>query len=361
MMLRFEISSLAVLTFVTAASVSAQAPTFVYSPAGAELMTGGSSNTVPFWSRSATYQQIHDHDDMVRAGGGKPILMKAIGLRPFQNATLTGRSWELQLNVGITTVDSQNISTTFAANLGSKPTRVVGDLTTPFQKVSFSTFTGSGNPTKPGVILPFRSTYICIPVKGNHFCWEWRHRNASLISFMSVDAIQGTAHRGLIKPSVGAGCSGATASAGFVLSRVITNFKASLASAPASAKALMMVGVQRKKTVLGGWCSSLETVPLVHVFGSTDFFGRWDFIAPLTAFKGTSTFELLIQYAFADNNQPFGVGLSNMAVYQTPLPGGYNMSRAYRSKASGSFNGDEQATTAQSITKSYGLVVGFQQ
>jgi len=360
MKLRSLAPSLVAIT-ILASVLSAQTPKFVYSPAGAEVMNGGGGNTVPFWSRTATYQQIHDYDDMVRAGGGKPILMRAIGLRPFANAKLTGRSWDLQLNIGGSAVNSQNISSTFSINLGTAPKRVVGDQTTPFQKVSFTTFTGSGSPTQPGVILPFRSVHIYIPVKGTHFCWEWRHKNASLNTSMSVDAIQGISHRGLIKPSVGTGCSGATASVGFVLSRIITSFKASLTNVPASASALMMVGVQRKQTILGGWCSNLETVPLLHVFGKIDAFGRWDYVTPLSVFQNVPTFEMQVQYAVADSRQPFGVGLSNMAVYQTPLPGGYNISRVYKSAAYGAINGDEAATTAQGMTKSYGLVVAFQQ
>ncbi len=58
------VSSLWTITILTSA-VSAQTPKYVYSPAGAEFMKGGSNNIVPFWSGSATYQQIHDYADMV--------------------------------------------------------------------------------------------------------------------------------------------------------------------------------------------------------------------------------------------------------------------------------------------------------
>jgi hypothetical protein len=343
-----------------AATLGAQAPKFVYSPAGAELMQGGNNNTIPFWSWSATYQQIHDYDDMVRTGSGKPILMKAMAFRPANTATVTGRSWDLQINLGNTTVDSQNISTTFSTNLGPLPKRVVGTQTTPFQKVSFSSFTGSGTPTQPGVVIPFGALHIQVPVKGMHFCWEWRHKNASINTSMSMDAVQGASHRGLIKPSVGTGCSSATASISFAVIRPAKQLLASLTGAPASASSLLMAGVQRRQTILGGWCSNLETVPLVHVFGNTDTSGRWDFYTPMTVFTGVPTFELLIQYAFADTRQPFGVGLSDMAAYQTPMPGVNKLARAWKSTTSVT-SGEETATTASGTTKSYGLVVAFQQ
>jgi len=360
MTLRMPVRFLSTLTLL-AAALGAQTPKFVYSPAGAELVPGGGGNTIPFWSTSGTYQQIHDYDDMVRAGRGGPIVMKAIGFRPTANATLTGRTWELQLNIGNTTVSSQNMSTTFSTNLGTAPKRVVGDQQNPFHKISFSSVTGSGTPTQPGVIIPFTAAHIYVPVKGTHFCWEWRHKNASLNTTMSIDAIQGSSHRGLIKPSVGTGCSGATSSVGFVLSRIAISFKASLIGAPASAKALMMVGLQKKQTILPGWCANLETVPLLHVFGNADSTGRWDYVAPMSVFAGIPTFEMQVQYAFADNRQPLGIGLSDLGVYQTPLPGAHNISRAYKSTAYSTSNGDETATTATGTTVSYGLVVAFQQ
>jgi len=337
----------------------AQAPKYVYSPAGAELMKGGSNNSIPFGSFSATYQQIHDYADMVRTGRGAPILMKALAFRPANTATISGRSWDLQVNLGNTTVDSQNVSKTFSTNLGSAPKRVVGSQTTPFQRVSFNTFTGSGTPTQPGVVIPFGALHIQVPIKGKHFCWEWRHKNASITTAMSMDAFFGANHRGLMKPSVGTGCSGASAGFSFVFIRPTQHFRSSLTGAPASARSLMMVGVERKQTILGGWCSNLETVPLVHVFGSTDASGRWDFTTPMTAFTGVPTFELLIQYAFADTRQPFGVGLSNMAAYQTPIPGAKNLARAWKSTPTIA-SGEETATTATGTTKSWGLVVAFQ-
>ncbi len=352
------VSSLWTITILTSA-VSAQTPRYVYSPAGAEFMKGGSNNIVPFWSGSATYQQIHDYADMVRTGGGKPILMKAMAFRPANTKTITGRTWDLQINLGNTTVSSQQISTTFSTNLGSAPKRVVGSQTTPFQKVSFKTFRGSGTPTQPGVVIPFGALHVFVPVKGIHFCWEWRHKNATSTASMSMDALQGVSHRGLIKPSVGTGCSGATATFSFVFVRPTSNFMSSLTGALASARSLMMVGVQRKKTILGGWCSNLETVPIVHVFGTTDSLGRWNFTAPMTSFQGVATFELLVQYAFVDSGQPFGIGLSNMAAYQTPMPGGLNLARAWKG-AGGNTSGDETATIATGTSKRFGLVVAFQ-
>ncbi len=55
-----------------APSAGAQAPSYRFSPSGAEFMQGGSSNTVPWWSTATTYQQIHDYAEMVAVAGSKP-------------------------------------------------------------------------------------------------------------------------------------------------------------------------------------------------------------------------------------------------------------------------------------------------
>ena len=332
-----------------APAVCGQTPTYVYSPAGADVVPGTGGTQLPFSALSATYQQIHDFADM-----------NQIAFRPAFSNTLTGRSWDVQINVGNTKVSSQQITTTFSTNLGLAK-RVVGNQQTPFQKISFSTVSGSTNlPNPVGVIVPFAVSNVYVPVKGTHFCWEWRHKNASSTKAMLVDTVQATTSRGVILPSVGAGCSGAKASSSFIISRTSSSYKASLTNVPASTKALMMVGVQQKQTLLPGWCTNLEMVPLLHLFGNADGSGRWDYVAPMTVFKNIPSFKMLTQYAFLDGRQPFRVGLSDMAVYQTPLSGAYNISRAYKGTAGGTVQGDETATTATGTALSFGLILGIQ-
>ena len=113
-----------------APSAGAQAPSYRFSPSGAEFMQGGSSNTVPWWSTAGTYQQIHDYAEMVAVAGGKPgIIMNGLGFRPATTQTLSGRSWDLRLSLGHSPNPSASASTHFAcwasvpcSSINSRPT-----------------------------------------------------------------------------------------------------------------------------------------------------------------------------------------------------------------------------------------------
>ena len=64
-----------------------------------------------------------------------------------------------------------------------------------------------------------------------------------------------------------------------------------------------------------------------------------------------------MQYAFADNNRPFGVGLSDMSVYQTPLRTPPLISRVYTAINAS----NAETATSGTFGRLLGLVVGFLQ
>jgi hypothetical protein len=166
---------LAVVVLPNAASAQ---PVFAWSPAGSHLIGGGFGDTVPFWAASATYQQVHDHSEMVQLGGGNAIVIKGIAFRASRTAYWKGRSMDVQINIGGTGVTSQNISTTFSTNLGGNPVRVVGDSQTPFQTLNFYSFTGNGDPNLAGtrcrLVLPAcpRSSCSCSTLSWTRVCPE---------------------------------------------------------------------------------------------------------------------------------------------------------------------------------------------
>ncbi len=116
-------TTLVLSALVLVPSLAAQAPKYLYSPAGATTQAGGVNNTIPWWAQAASYQQIHDYAEMVGVAGGKPIpmIMKGLGFRPAGTSTLTGRTWELRLAVGQCPKSADNASATFSSNL-PKPT-----------------------------------------------------------------------------------------------------------------------------------------------------------------------------------------------------------------------------------------------
>ncbi len=347
------------------ANLAAAQPTFAWSPAGAHLIGGGLGNTVPFWASSATYQQVHDHSEMVQLGGGNPIIMRGIAFRASRTASWSARSMDVQVNISGTGATSQSISTTFSTNLGGNPVRVVGDSQTPFQRFSFPTFTGAGDPNPPGIVAPFKTTWIWLNTTNNNLCWEWRHKNASSNQAGSLDGFNAIAPGGVVKSNVGLGCvpSGSTApsSASISMLGALTGSQLSimLRNATTNARALMMAGFKRQRTVLPGWCSNLELLPVVHLYGQTAATGLWNYRVPVSVFSGVPTFELLVQYAFLDQGLPGGIGLSDMAVYQTPLGGIWHVSRAYHPASASTTSGNETATTGLTSLR-VGLVTGFQ-
>ena len=52
-----------VASLVLVPLLEAQAPTFHWTPTGTDQIVGGRNNTIPFWSSSSTYQQIHEARD----------------------------------------------------------------------------------------------------------------------------------------------------------------------------------------------------------------------------------------------------------------------------------------------------------
>ncbi|MHC4078747.1 MAG: hypothetical protein ACYST0_09965 [Planctomycetota bacterium] len=343
--------------------LDAQAPKYLYSPAGSEKEGGGLAGFVANWppwqSGSATYQQIHDYAEMVRVAGGKPvaITMKGLGFRPVGKTQLLGRTWELRLSMGHSPNSSVKISATFTNNLTNA--RVVYGTSTTFSKFSFTTVTGTGDPNPIGFTVPFATTYVYLPIKNNHFCWEWRHRNASTLAPMVCDFVSGQYGPGTRLPSIGNGCN-AWSDIGLPTSLGRRLYVSTLSGASANTRAMAMLGLTKQQTRLPGWCSNLETIPVLHVFGKTNGAGSMSFSSPTTVLRGVPQFTLYVQYAFADSRQPFGVGLSNMSAYRTNLPGGWNIGRVF--SAGFNSNVNTHATATKGVVETvYGLVVGFQQ
>ncbi|MHC4815576.1 MAG: hypothetical protein ACYTGW_20975 [Planctomycetota bacterium] len=361
---RFVSLTLALTAVVLASAVSAQAPKYRWSPTGTNKFNGGANNTIPFWGKSASYQQIHDAVDF----GVLPVQMKGMAMRPQGNTTLPGRTWEMRITLSHTKVTANTMSTTFATNLAGLNTTIVYGTSTTFTKFSWTTSTSSGTtvPKPPTFTIPFTASYLYLPALGN-LCWDWRHKNATLTSFMVMDATSGSSQRGKVLSKVGNGCfvkgnvAPATATiTTALLSATGYNFQSTLTNATRSSSAIMALGLTQRK-VNPGWCTAVELVPVAFVFGKTDTLGSWQFRAPLALLAGAPPTSLHVQYAYNDTGQAGGLGLSDMAGYTTPnVPGGNSVTRVYKASSSGTVSGDELATTG-SRTYRYGLVVGWLQ
>ena len=357
---RFPIlSSLVALALVTTAAAQSTT-TYVWSPPNCATLAGDGGNTIPFWSASATYQQIHDAPVMPETA----TTIKGLALRP-SSTSIAGRSWDLNLWMGHTSVTSFKASTTFSSNYSMTPTQVVGTSTT-WKKFSFPNFSKSG--LTPAFTIPLDKSFVYLGALGN-FCWEWRSKNGTSTTSMGMDIVSGQAtnNKGTTLPSVGTGCTptgGSSASTASLTSvRTVSSayhqhLELKLSNAPANVAAFLSLGLN-SQTYNIGWCTPVM-VPAFLVPGKTDGSGSWTIERTLADLGGDPSYKLYTQYAYADSGHTAGLGLSNVAAFQTPrIPGAHGVSRIYKSTAWSTSNGEESATSGSS-TRGYGLVIGLQ-
>jgi hypothetical protein len=103
--------------------------------------------------------------------------------------------------------------------------------------------------------------------------------------------------------------------------------------------------------VLPGFCSALETLPILTINGATDANGGWTAtvttVGPMYYFPRVTIYA---QYAFLDAGLPNGVGVSNCSPITFPPS---TLARIY---ATGS---DTATTGSREANYPYGLVTGF--
>lgn len=338
-----------------AAPVLAQ--NLAYSPAGSRTIEGSNNNTIPLWSDSATYMQIHDYQNMVGALSGQPTTLLGLTLRKdSSNASINGRTLTLQMTVAETTVDSYSATNSFAGNLGPGATIVL-----PYGPVSFPTLTQTSVPNPPGIVVLWNTPFPFQLTAGASLCWEWRHHSSTDRSNGSMDAVSTNSASAAANEGVGCLVTGQTRASTIdsrSLNLTTQIYRNRLNYGSANAGAVFVLGGQRTTLQLPGQCAPLLTNPLVFVPGSTDTVGQWDLSIPTPDLRRNGRAELLGQFVWLDANLPIGLGVSDMSVVATPLRGAYFMSRFYASPSGGGA-GFENATNASGSSIGYGLVVGF--
>lgn len=333
------------------------AQTFAFSPAGTANREGNLNNTIPFWSFSATYQQIHDYENMVKTLANVTPVLNGLSFRQsslFQG--LTGRSLDVQVSMAATTNSSRTFTTTFAANLGGSFTVVL-----PYTRISLPSLTSSGSPNPPGWIVPFTSPFQFLPTPGVHLCWEWRHRAASNNLTAALDAVNGNEVQSVASEGSACLAMGQTQPAAIRVSTLdlrTPTFRNILDRAAPGVIAVFALGAQRANLQLPGQCQPLLLNPLVTVPGGTDTVGTWDLSIPTPDLRGRPQVELFGQFVWLDGMLPLGLGLSEMTVVTTPPSGANFITRLYSAPLGGG-NGFDLATTAQNSDVGLGLVIGF--
>lgn len=328
-------------------------------PAGHANLDGITQNTIPFWSASATYQQVHDQSDLAVVLNNTPTTIKGLSLRKDGStiqAASQARTMDVQITLGVTPVDSQTATATYATNLGPSPTVVL-----PWTNISMPAMTNISLPNPFQVVIPFATPLLYPPAAGNNLCWELRLRNNSNTAAVYIDS---TAFQVGLMANFGVGCTAtggsAAAKIGIRTLQITQNpapYRNRLENALPSTPAVFLFGLQRQQIVLP-LCSNLEIVPLIDIAGATNNLGQWDLTLPLPPFQNTPAAELVAQFAFLDAGLQNGIGLSDASAIRTPPSSSTKLTRLYTS-TSGSATGNENSTTAATISRNYGFIIGI--
>jgi hypothetical protein len=352
-------ASVCFVGLLLAAGVDAQTSTYVWSPLNAGTFAGGNNNTIPFWGKSGTYQQVHEKATM-----GSLVTIKGMGFRPAGNRTVLGRSWDMRLTMSHTTVTASTATTNFSTNLGKGSTTMVFGTPTTWPTFTWKTFSTSG--TKPAFTIPFKAPYIYIAGLGN-LCWEWRNKNGTSNTAMAMDASSGLSQKGSSLSSSGTGCTAtgktgpavATIRAVPIATRAFQhNLVIALSNAANSANSMLALSLS-KTTGAIGWCAPVVT-PLLLLPVKTNSTGAFQFSERMTKLSGSPPFSFYAQFGFTDRGQPGLIGLSNVAGFRTPnVPGAHGISRIYRYNRNA--NGSELATLGSGRTLGFGLSTAWLQ
>jgi hypothetical protein len=343
----------------TALSAALGAQTTYIAPAGTQTVEGNSNNTIPWWTTSATYQQVHDSADLLFVFPAPVAIIKGLSFRKDAGVTTipSPRTMDVQITIGTTPVTAVAASTTFAANFG--PTQLV---VLPYTNVSLPMLNQVSSPNPQGWFFPFTVPFPCVLTSGN-LCWEMRFKNCSTGASAPCDAVQSMAPPPTIVGALrGIGCTvtGQTAPSTIGLRSLALatgQYVNRLDRGPVSAAAAMVMGAQAQTLTLPGLCGALETVPLISFPGTTDAAGSWTNSLTFGSLVNLPPATIYAQFAFADAGLQYGFGLSDCSPITIAPPGLGGIARIWY--GSGAVQGNENALTGSRETYPYGLVTGF--
>jgi hypothetical protein len=131
---------------------------------------GNGNNAFPFHIgafglNSQRYQQVYNASDFLMAFGGQPQLITQIAFRPdaLAGAAFNTTLPNVQINLSTTSHSADNLSTTFATNVGPNDT-IVHSGSLPLS----SAFMGPpGGPKDFDIVIPLTTPFLYDPTMGN--------------------------------------------------------------------------------------------------------------------------------------------------------------------------------------------------
>jgi len=333
------------------------AQTTYIAPFPCQSNEGGTGNTIPWWAGSATYQQIHNANDLAWVFPNAVALIRGLSFRTDSTYALTARTLDAQITLGATPVLAAAASATFANNLGPTPAVALA-----YTSINLPAAPPLATPNPQAWFFPFSAPWVYILANGN-LCWELRIKNSSSSATSYTDAASAAPAGASFMPLLGIGCvatgqSQAATIGGRSLTLPTGVFTQRLEYGAASAPAAMVLGAVPQSLTLPGLCSALQTLPLLSISGTTDAAGTWNLSLTLGNLTPLPRATVYAQFAFADPGLTHGFGLSSCSPVTLPGPTStFGLVRIYAVPSS-SGQGNELAQTG-SVGGNYGLVTGF--
>lgn len=329
------------------------AQSYTVSPSAFTNTPGGNSNTIPFWSATHRYQQIHG--DMK----GTPRVILGMSLRKGTSTSSSGIARTLDVEVSMCNSNFAASSTTFAANYVGTPVVVL-----PRQTVNLPDWTFSqGTPEPWSIVIPYTTPW---PYTGqNDLLWEWVIHSTTSTGSYFADAYSGSnadrANATIVNLGTGCLATGKTS----VMSQTLTcytttsnkklNFGLSGANAPNSVPAAVMVGPVNPNLTVPGLCEKVFVVPLWTLPVTTSASGGIS--VPLFQadydpnWAGAKLYVQSVAVDVGQSGLPFALSRGQEATLPVLSPGAYPIQRIW--------SNSNTATTGSKETYAYGLVTRF--
>jgi hypothetical protein len=334
-----------------AAGLAAQS--YTVSPAAYATTAGNSNNTIPFWSATHRYQQIHG--DMT----GTPRVFVGMSLRKASITLASGVARTLDVEMLMCNSSFASQSTTFASNYIGTPTvvRPRGTINLP------DWTTSQGSPEPWTVVVPFTTPF---PYPGtNDFLWEWVIHSTTSTSTYAADAFSGFGNDRLDASIVnlGTGCvatgkiSPMTQSMQLytLASSQTLNFSLTTTNAPNSAASSILVGPVNPNLTVPGLCEKIFSVGLWTLPATSSASGTVSQPVISTAHNlAWVGLKLYVQTASVDAGQPglpFALSRGQEGTIPGFAPGAAPIQRIWSNSST--------ATSGSKETYPYGLIVRF--
>jgi hypothetical protein len=254
-----------------ATALAAQGETV--SPFSATYTEANSNNTIPWWSQTHRYQQIHNNTR------GKVMILRGISWR--RDGSFGGPARTVDTEIFVGTGDYATATTTFATNYTNTPVRVLN------RKMVSLPDHSAPPPTSPApwtVVIPFDTPW---PYVGQaDLLWDMYIYSTTSSASYPLDAYSGSGVT-LVNGSsqkLGTGCT-ATGQAGEMTvtanlqtsgSASTTTFGWSVTRGRASSPVALMLGMANPDVQIPGICTKLYTSAQINLVGMTDSGGNFN-------------------------------------------------------------------------------------